>query len=101
MPILFFGECHASKLGDPLPPASGDTGKWLAFPRPRGPRRNSLAARRSRDFRENPMNRFDRRSLLTSAAAATGAAVLAPLASWPAFAAAPMAGTQNAGWYRY
>jgi glyoxylase-like metal-dependent hydrolase (beta-lactamase superfamily II) len=47
------------------------------------------------------MTRFDRRSLLTSAAAATGAAVLAPLASWPAFAAAPMAGTQNAGWYRY
>ncbi len=47
------------------------------------------------------MTLLDRRSLLTGAAAATGAAVLAPLTTWPAKATAPLAGTQNAGWYRY
>lgn len=47
------------------------------------------------------MTQIDRRTLLTGAAAATGAAVLMPMGSQPAVAAAPPAGTQNAGWYRY
>jgi glyoxylase-like metal-dependent hydrolase (beta-lactamase superfamily II) len=47
------------------------------------------------------MTQLDRRSLLTGAAAATGAAFLTPLAIPRAKAAAPLAGTQNAGWYRY
>ena len=47
------------------------------------------------------MTELDRRSLLAGAAAAAGAAVLAPLGTRPANAAAPLAGTQNAGWYRY
>src|SRR5437879_10397779 len=47
------------------------------------------------------MTQLDRRSLLTGAAAATGAALLNPLATLRAKAATPLAGTQNAGWYRY
>ena len=47
------------------------------------------------------MTQIDRRSLMTSAAAIAGATVLAPLATQRASAAAPHAGTQNAGWYRY
>ena len=46
------------------------------------------------------MTKLDRRSVLTGAAA-TGAALLAPMATPGAKAAAPPAGTQNAGWYRY
>ena len=46
------------------------------------------------------MTKLDRRSVLTGAAA-TGAALLAPMATPRARAAAPPAGTQNAGWYRY
>jgi glyoxylase-like metal-dependent hydrolase (beta-lactamase superfamily II) len=46
------------------------------------------------------MTKLDRRSVLAGAAA-SGAALLAPRAMPPAKAAAPPAGTQNAGWYRY
>ncbi|MFL5219465.1 MAG: hypothetical protein ACJ8DO_12485, partial [Microvirga sp.] len=46
------------------------------------------------------MTKLDRRSVLTGAAA-TGAALLSPMATSRARAAAPPAGTQNAGWYRY
>ena len=46
------------------------------------------------------MTKLDRRSVLTGAAA-SGAALLAPMATPPAKAAAPPAGTQNVGWYRY
>jgi glyoxylase-like metal-dependent hydrolase (beta-lactamase superfamily II) len=47
------------------------------------------------------MLQLDRRSLLTGAVATTGAALLSPMTAWPTRAAAPPAGTQNAGWYRY
>jgi glyoxylase-like metal-dependent hydrolase (beta-lactamase superfamily II) len=47
------------------------------------------------------MTQLDRRSLFTGAAAVAGAALLTPLATPRAKAAAPLAGTQNAGWYRY
>jgi glyoxylase-like metal-dependent hydrolase (beta-lactamase superfamily II) len=47
------------------------------------------------------MTILDRRSLLAGAAALGGATALLPLKSRPASAAAPAAGTQNAGWYRY
>jgi glyoxylase-like metal-dependent hydrolase (beta-lactamase superfamily II) len=43
---------------------------------------------------------IDRRSVLTGALAA-GATLAAPMAPRTASAAAPAAGTQNAGWYRY
>jgi glyoxylase-like metal-dependent hydrolase (beta-lactamase superfamily II) len=46
------------------------------------------------------MTKLDRRSLLTGAAA-SGAALLAPMATPGAKAGAPPVGTQNAGWYRY
>src|SRR5262245_42525088 len=46
------------------------------------------------------MTNIDRRSVLTGALAA-GAALTAPVATPTAKAAAPQAGTQNAGWYRY
>src|SRR5215510_11615935 len=45
------------------------------------------------------MTNLDRRSVLAGAVAATGAALLDPIA--PARAAMPAAATQNAGWYRY
>ena len=47
------------------------------------------------------MSQLDRRSLLTGAAAASGAALLTPISTPSAKAAAPPTGTQNAGWYRY
>ena len=46
------------------------------------------------------MTEIDRRSVLAGAPA-TGAALAVPTAMSPAKAAAPPAGTQNAGWYRY
>ena len=46
------------------------------------------------------MTEIDRRSVLAGAIAA-GAALAAPAVTSPAQAAAPPAGTQNAGWYRY
>src|SRR6266545_5306521 len=49
----------------------------------------------------NVMTKLTRRSLLTGSAAATAAAVIAPSTSGPVRAAAPPAGTQAAGWYRY
>ncbi len=45
------------------------------------------------------MTEIDRRSVLTGTVAA--GAALAPVATRSAKAAAPPAGTQNAGWYRY
>jgi glyoxylase-like metal-dependent hydrolase (beta-lactamase superfamily II) len=47
------------------------------------------------------MTEISRRSLFAGAAAATGAALLTPVAPQTARSAAPPAGTQNAGWYRY
>ena len=47
------------------------------------------------------MTKLTRRSLLTGSAAATAAAVIAPSTSGPVRAAAPPAGTQAPGWYRY
>jgi glyoxylase-like metal-dependent hydrolase (beta-lactamase superfamily II) len=46
------------------------------------------------------MTKLDRRSLLTGAAA-SGAALLAPMTTPGAKAGAPPVGTQNPGWYRY
>ena len=46
------------------------------------------------------MTEIDRRSVLAGALA-TGAALAIPSTMSPAKAAAPAAGTQNAGWYRY
>ena len=47
------------------------------------------------------MTILDRRSLLAGVAALGGASALAPVTTRQATAAAPAAGTQNAGWYRY
>src|SRR5499433_1783205 len=47
------------------------------------------------------MTNLDRRSVIAGTVAASGAALLGPLASTRASAAMPAAGTQNAGWYRY
>ncbi len=47
------------------------------------------------------MTELTRRSLLTGSAAATAVAVIAPSTGGPARAAAPPAGTQAPGWYRY
>jgi glyoxylase-like metal-dependent hydrolase (beta-lactamase superfamily II) len=47
------------------------------------------------------MSHLDRRTVLTCAAAACAATSLSPLASPFVRAAAPPAGAQNAGWYRY
>jgi glyoxylase-like metal-dependent hydrolase (beta-lactamase superfamily II) len=47
------------------------------------------------------MTELSRRSLLAAAAAASATTALPPLGSTPAKAAAPLAGKQNAGWYRY
>ena len=44
------------------------------------------------------MSELTRRAMLSGAAAAAIAPLAAP---WPAFAAAPPAGTQAPGWYRY
>src|SRR5207344_673648 len=55
--------------------------------------------RRTARTRENAMSELTRRTMLSGAAAA---AAIAPLAApWAAFAAAPPAGTQVPGWYRY
>jgi glyoxylase-like metal-dependent hydrolase (beta-lactamase superfamily II) len=45
------------------------------------------------------MSKLTRRTVLTGAVAASAATALSPLT--PSFAAAPPAGKQNAGWYRY
>ena len=50
---------------------------------------------------ENRMTKLDRRSVLTGAAASRRRPPSAPMATPRAKAAAPPAGTQNAGWYRY
>ena len=47
------------------------------------------------------MTELTRRSLVTGSVAATAAAVIAPSTSGPVRAAAPPAGTQAPGWYRY
>jgi len=47
------------------------------------------------------MIELDRRGLLTGAAAVAGTATFAPFSTTPARSAAPLVGTQNAGWYRY
>jgi glyoxylase-like metal-dependent hydrolase (beta-lactamase superfamily II) len=47
------------------------------------------------------MTALNRRSILTGAVAAGAATALAPLSLSPATAAAPPAGKQTAGWYRY
>src|SRR5262245_40969235 len=47
------------------------------------------------------MTNLDRRSVIAGTVAASGAALLGPLASTRASADMPAAGTQNAGWYRY
>jgi glyoxylase-like metal-dependent hydrolase (beta-lactamase superfamily II) len=48
------------------------------------------------------MSKFTRRHILAGAATATAASALAPLAVHsPIYAAAPMAGKQAPGWYRY
>jgi glyoxylase-like metal-dependent hydrolase (beta-lactamase superfamily II) len=47
------------------------------------------------------MTELTRRRLIAGAATATAATAFAPLAFPPAKAAAPLAGKQNAGWYRY
>jgi glyoxylase-like metal-dependent hydrolase (beta-lactamase superfamily II) len=47
------------------------------------------------------MTELNRRVLLTGAAAASAATAFTPLATLPASAAAPLAGKQNPGWYRY
>ena len=47
------------------------------------------------------MTELDRRSVLAGAAAVAGAALVTPLSTSRARAAAPPAGTQNASWYRY
>ena len=44
------------------------------------------------------MSELTRRAMLSGGAAAAIAPLAAP---WPAFAAAPPAGTQAPGWYRY
>src|SRR6185369_3786348 len=73
----------------------------LARVPPGSPRRVALAGpNRIISSRETCMTKLDRRSVLTGAAA-TGAALLTPMATPRARAAAPPAGTQNAGWYRY
>jgi glyoxylase-like metal-dependent hydrolase (beta-lactamase superfamily II) len=47
------------------------------------------------------MTELSRRHLLAGTVAVSATAALAPLATSPALAAAPPAGKQNAGWYRY
>ena len=47
------------------------------------------------------MNQLTRRNILAGTVAATAATALTPLTVLPARAAAPLAGKQNAGWYRY
>ena len=47
------------------------------------------------------MTQLTRRHVLAGAAAASAATALTPLANTPAFAAAPQAGKQAPGWYRY
>jgi glyoxylase-like metal-dependent hydrolase (beta-lactamase superfamily II) len=47
------------------------------------------------------MNRLTRRGVLTGVAAASAASMTPLVAPTPASAAAPPAGKQNAGWYRY
>jgi glyoxylase-like metal-dependent hydrolase (beta-lactamase superfamily II) len=47
------------------------------------------------------MIELTRRRMLTGTAAASAAAALSPFGSAPALAAAPLAGKQNPGWYRY
>lgn len=47
------------------------------------------------------MTELSRRLVLTGAAAASAATAFTPLATSPASAAAPLAGKQNPGWYRY
>ena len=47
------------------------------------------------------MTQLNRRSVLTGAAAASAATALTPLAAPSAHAAAPPAGKQAPGWYRY
>lgn len=47
------------------------------------------------------MTQLTRRNLFAGAAAVTAASTLTPFAARQAFAAAPVAGKQNAGWYRY
>lgn len=47
------------------------------------------------------MTELNRRSILTGAIAAAATTALSPPTSTPARAAAPLAGKQNAGWYRY
>src|SRR5436853_7364406 len=47
------------------------------------------------------MTELSRRSVLTGAVAASAATALTPLASLPALAAAPLAGKQAPGFYRY
>ena len=44
---------------------------------------------------------IDRRKILTGAVAASAATALTPLAATSVNAAAPLAGKQNSGWYRY
>ena len=47
------------------------------------------------------MTQLTRRHVLAGAAAASAATALTPLANTPAFTAAPQAGKQAPGWYRY
>jgi glyoxylase-like metal-dependent hydrolase (beta-lactamase superfamily II) len=47
------------------------------------------------------MNALSRRTVLSAAATASAVTTLGPLGPAPARAAAPLAGKQNAGWYRY
>jgi secreted PhoX family phosphatase len=47
------------------------------------------------------MTELSRRHVLAGAAAASAATALTPFATSRASAAAPLAGKQNPGWYRY
>ena len=47
------------------------------------------------------MKQLDRRTLLTGAVAASAVTALSPFVPQHARAAAPLAGKQNPGWYRY
>ncbi len=47
------------------------------------------------------MTQFTRRNLLTGTVATSAAVALTPFAASPVQAAAPLAGKQNPGWYRY
>src|SRR5262249_37696600 len=59
------------------------------------------AVTRKRLIRRNAMTELPRRSLLTGTVATTAAAAVPLATSFPARAAAPPAGMQAPGWYRY